>query len=183
MRYSFSVLEEATGHEVFQMSIIQCSFLLVKPVQGKDQVEWDTSGGGSIMQARTVVLSHCATEKSLWILHVDLMPWLNSFKILGKSKLESSFEYLPMCNVWGWCGCHLIPPSHSLHLFLLQRPLAQHLLYEWVSYTRARAPVSILVQNQPWQDSYFIPPQPPSLSLQLCIFVSIFSLLQRLKKT
>jgi hypothetical protein len=45
-KYSFSIPKEARGQEVFKTDKIQCFFVVMKPLQGKGQVEWGMSEVG-----------------------------------------------------------------------------------------------------------------------------------------
>lgn len=102
VKYSFSVLEEAAGTWSVQNghnSVLFCG----REASTREEPGWvGHVRGEAITQDRTVLLSHCAAEKGLWIPHTDRMLWFLPFSWKnGKSKPESSFEYLPLRKVLG----------------------------------------------------------------------------------
>lgn len=180
VKYSFSVLEEAAGTWSVQNghnSVLFCG----SEASTREEPGWvGHVRGEAITQDRTVLLRHCAAEKGLWILHTDRMLWFLPFSWKnGKSKPESSFEYLPLRKVLGLSDLavtkHLLltasasGPCRDVWLctsFMsgcpTPEPGLQFPYWFWIS--DGRTPI--------------LSPHCLLCSLQLCIFVSIPSLLQ-----
>lgn len=93
--------------------------------------------GGDITQARTGITSHCPTGRACgWCTKMACSDFVHLDKITGKSKLESSLEYLPTHTIFGLSG--LAVTNHPVFLQLL--PLAVAEMFGFIERCSQREP-------------------------------------------